>query len=69
MRRRRSVAEADSPMMSLAPGASPHAVRVLAAALADEKAEGAPIVLRQVGSRGSARALPEGEEGCLGVAR
>ncbi len=36
------------PMFSLAPGASPHAVRVLAAALADEKAEGAPIVLRQV---------------------
>jgi len=33
---------------SLAPGASPHAVRVLAAALADAKAESAPIVLRAV---------------------
>ena len=39
------------PMLSLAPGASPHAVRVLAAALADEQAEGAPIVLRSIVSR------------------
>lgn len=35
-----------APMFSLAPGATPHAVRVLAAALADRGQAAAPIVLR-----------------------
>ena len=46
------------PILSLAPGASPHAVRVLVSALADAGADGAPIALRQrVGGAPGERSL------------